>query len=121
MNTAKSTTGKSRSAEKAQRVSAISKDATGRISLQMVQNVLLVWLDRNIDENNSDCKNTITQLRRSVNHINTFTNGDQFIEFIESINQEKACMIISGALGQHIVPRLHDMPQVDSVFISVAI
>jgi tetratricopeptide (TPR) repeat protein len=83
----------------------------------MVQNVLLVWLDGNIDENNDDCKNIITQLRRSVNHINTFTDGDKCIEFIESINQEKVCMIISGALGQHILPRVHDMSQVGSIFI----
>jgi hypothetical protein len=26
-------------------------------------------------------------------------------------------MIISGSLGQHIVPRVHDMSQVDSIFI----
>ena len=33
------------------------------------------------------------------------------------MNQEKACMIISGSLGQHIVPRVHNMSQVDSIFI----
>jgi tetratricopeptide (TPR) repeat protein len=33
------------------------------------------------------------------------------------MDNEKACMIISGSLGQHIVPRVHDMSQVDSIFI----
>jgi tetratricopeptide (TPR) repeat protein len=33
------------------------------------------------------------------------------------MDNEKACMIISGALGQHIVPRVHTMSQVDSIFI----
>ena len=62
----------------------------------MVQNVLLIWLDSNIDNNSADCRNTTMQLRRAVNSINTFTDGDQCIQFLEDMNQEKACMIISG-------------------------
>ena len=96
-----------------------SKDAAvrGRINIQMVQNVLLIWLDSNIDNNSADCRNTTMQLRRVVNNINTFTDGDQCIQFLKDMNQEKACMIISGSLGQHIVPRVHNMSQVDSIFI----
>jgi hypothetical protein len=43
-----------------------------------------------------DCRNTITQLRRVVHTINTFTNGEECIEFMETANNEKAWMIISG-------------------------
>ncbi len=28
-----------------------------RINFRMVQNVLLIWLDSNIDDNNTDCRN----------------------------------------------------------------
>jgi hypothetical protein len=49
----------------------------GRINVQMVQNVLLIWLDSNIDNNSTDCQNTISQLQRTVNTINTFTDGEQ--------------------------------------------
>jgi hypothetical protein len=83
----------------------------------MVQNVLLIWLDSNIEENNKDCCNTISQLRRIVNTINIFTDGDQCVKFIDDIQNEKACMIISGALGEHMVPRIHDKLQVNSIFI----
>jgi tetratricopeptide (TPR) repeat protein len=83
----------------------------------MVQNVLLIWLNNNIDDNNDDCHNTVTQLRRVIHNINTYTDGDQCVEFLEMMDQEKACMIISGSLGQHIVPRVHHMYQVDSIFI----
>ena len=89
----------------------------GRLDLQMVQNVLLVWLDNNINENNSDCQNTISQLRRTVNSVNIFTDGQECIEFLEDIADEKACMIISGSLGQQIISRVHDLSQVDSIFI----
>ena len=88
-----------------------------RMNIKMVQNVLLIWLHNNIDENNSDCRNTTTQLRRVINTINTFTDGEDCIQFLEDIEDEKACMIISGSLGEHIVPRVHDMSQVDSIFI----
>jgi tetratricopeptide (TPR) repeat protein len=99
--------------------STYPKGATrsGRINVQMVQNVLLIWLDSNIDDSSSDCRNTISQLRRAVNTINTFIDGEQCVQFLETMEKEKACMIISGALGQQIVPRVHSMSQVDSIFI----
>ncbi|CAF1438824.1 unnamed protein product [Adineta steineri] len=95
------------------------EDAEGRrrINIQRMQNVLLIWLDSNIDETNDDCQNTIKQLRRAINDINTFTEGDQCLEFIETIVNKKACMIISGSVGQHIVSRVHIMSQIDSIFI----
>ncbi|CAF1411437.1 unnamed protein product [Adineta steineri] len=88
-----------------------------RPNIQQMQNVLLVWLDNNINETNGDRQNTITKLRRAVNDIKTYTNGDQCLEFIQTIIDKKVCMIISGSLGQHIVPRVHNISQVDSIFI----
>ena len=112
-------TGKSSGQGKAEQGATAAKDARvrRRVDMKMVQNVLLVWLDSNIDDNNQDCQNTVTQLRRVVNNINTFTDGDECIQFIEDINDNKVCMIISGSLGQHIVPQVHSMSQVDSIFI----
>jgi tetratricopeptide (TPR) repeat protein len=113
---------KSNAAAKAEPASVTPKPTMirRRANVKIVQNVLLIWLDANIDEDNdADCQNTITQLQHVVNNVNTFTNGDQCIEFIETIdtNNNKACMIISGSLGQQIVPRVHKMSQVDSIFI----
>ncbi|CAF1168642.1 unnamed protein product [Adineta steineri] len=88
-----------------------------RMNMQRMQNVLLIWLDSNINENNADCSNTIKQLKRVVNNINTFTNGEECVEFIQTINNNKVCMIVSGSLGKHIVPHVHDMSQVDTIFI----
>jgi hypothetical protein len=65
-----------------------------RSNIRMVQNVMLIWLDSSIDKDNADCQNTITQLRHTVNDVNTFTDGDQCIQFISTITNNKACMII---------------------------
>ena len=86
-------------------------------NVQMVQNVLLIWLDGTIHESSSDCQNTITHLRGAVNAVNIFTDGDECIRFLDDMGNEKACMIVSGALGQRIVPRVHDLSQIDSIFI----
>jgi len=88
-----------------------------RVNIQTMQNVLLIWLDSSIDNKNQDRRNTVTQLRRIVNDIKTYTDGDRCIQFISTVRDNKVCMIISGALGQLIVPRVHNMSQVDSIFI----
>ncbi|CAF1442116.1 unnamed protein product [Adineta steineri] len=108
--------GKGQSTENA---SAVSKGAEGRRhnNNQRTQNVLLIWLDSNINETNDGCQNTIRKLRHAVNDINTYTNGDECLEFIQTIKNNKVCIIVSGLLGQHIMPRLHNMSQVDSIFI----
>lgn len=89
-------------------------------SMKTAQHVLLIWLDENIDrKNEADYRNTITQLRRVVNNVNTFTDSDQCIKFIKTIdsNEHKVCLITSGSLGRRIVPYVHGMSQVDSIFI----
>ena len=95
------------------------KEATtdSRINVPMVQNVLLIWLDGKITDKCNDCRNTITHLRRVVNTIHTFTDPQECMQFLDRIGDEKACIIISGSLGQHLVPRLHNLAQVDSIFI----
>jgi len=83
-----------------------------------IQNFLLVWIDGNIDEiNNEDCRNSITKLRQVVNNVNTFTDVDECIEFISAIEQQKTFMISFGALGQTIVPKIHDKSQVSTIYI----
>jgi len=111
--------GKFGDTEKADQASGPSKGEVvrGQGNVRIVQNVLLIWLDNKINDSSDDCRNTIIQLRRVVNTIDTFTDGDQCIQFINTITDNKACMIISGSLGPHIVPRVHNMSQVDSIFI----
>jgi hypothetical protein len=88
-----------------------------RINTQMVQNVLLMWLDNNIDDNSDDCRNTITHLRPVVNTINTFTDVDQCVDSLTNIDSENVCMIISDTLGQYIVPLIHDVAQLHTIVI----
>ena len=78
-------------AKKGERTSTVSKRAMPRrpVNIQRMQNVLLIWLDSNIDDTNEDCHNTISQLRYAVNDVNTYTDGDQCVQFIDTITNNK--------------------------------
>jgi tetratricopeptide (TPR) repeat protein len=85
--------------------------------VRMVQNFLVVWLDGNINENNDDYQHSIVKLREISNTVNTFTDVDECISFIKDIKTHKIFMICSGALGQTTVPIVHDMTQIDTIYI----
>ncbi|CAF1056680.1 unnamed protein product [Adineta steineri] len=112
-------TNKSSNIENIHPTSGVSTRVTEirRINMQRMQNVLLVWLDNNIDDDNADRSDTIKQLKRIVNNVKTFTNGEECVNFIQTITNNKVCIVVSGSLGQHIVPRVHDMSQMDTIFI----
>lgn len=70
----------------------------------MVQSVHLIWLYNNMDEkNNANYYNIVYQL--------------PYIEFIEKMSDEKAFLTISDSLWLNILPRVHNMSQVDTIFI----
>lgn len=98
-------------------ISVQNVDSTRSIAVRIVQNFTLLWLDSNIDEQNSDFKNSLTQLRRIVNTIDTFTNSDQCMNFLTTIKNEKVFMIVSGTFSQSIIPAIHDLSQLDSIYI----
>ena len=87
------------------------------INIQVTQSVLLVLLDVTIDDSSDGNQNNIANLRDTVNKIDMFTDGEECIQFLEQMIDIKACMIISGSLSQEIVPRVHDLLQVDAIFI----
>jgi tetratricopeptide (TPR) repeat protein len=88
------------------------------INHRIIQNFLLVWLDSNIDEiNNEDCRLSLTELQRIVKAIHTFTNADECIDLLSDLINEQAFMIVSGTMGQRIVPLVHEMPQLASLYI----
>jgi tetratricopeptide (TPR) repeat protein len=112
-------TGHSNVPKRAEQSSASSKGAlvSKRMNVHMVQNVLLIWLDQNIDHNSADCRNTVAQLGRTISTINTFTDRDQCINFLTDISSENVCMIISDAFCQSLVPLIHDVPHLQAIFI----
>ncbi|CAF4449083.1 unnamed protein product [Rotaria socialis] len=65
----------------------------------MGKDFIVIWVDRNIDPSNEDCQNTLTQLRHVANEIQECSTAEQCIT------------------RQYLVPRIHGMPQLDTIYI----
>ncbi|CAF4737393.1 unnamed protein product, partial [Rotaria sp. Silwood2] len=46
-----------------------------------------------------------------------FTDRDESIDFLTDTENEKVSMIVSGALGQHIIPEIQECPQLTSIYV----
>ncbi|CAF1549679.1 unnamed protein product [Adineta ricciae] len=82
-----------------------------------MQDVVVIWLDNQIDHNNPDCQLTIAQLEHITDNISTFTDNDECVEYILNCNDHQVYLIVSGALGQYLVRCIHDIPLLHSIFI----
>ena len=83
----------------------------------ILQNFLLVWLDANFNEADADFKNSLKYLRQVVASIETFTDAKACFEFLDRRKNEKAFMIVSGALGRQVVPEIESKPQLVSIYV----
>ena len=91
--------------------------ALPRPDRRILQNFLLVWLDANFNEADADFKKSLKYLRRVVASIETFTEAEECIGFLDRIKKEKAFMIISGSLGRQVVPEIKSKPQLESIYV----
>ena len=84
---------------------------------RIFQSYPLVWVDPSIDESNSACQHTLQQLRTVANDITIFTDVDRCVAFLENVYNEKVIVITSEELGQNLVPCIHSMAQVHTIYI----
>ena len=84
---------------------------------RILQNYLLVWVDAKIKQSTSDFRHSLQQLRAVVSDFNVFTEAEACVHFLQSVKDEKAFVITSGAMGQALLPQIHSMTQVDTIFI----
>jgi hypothetical protein len=86
--------------------------------VRIIQNFRLVWLDSSIDESDIDESiDTIIKLRQIVNDVKKFTDVDECLDFITDVEDENIFMIVSGVLGQMIVPIIYDTVQIDFFYV----
>ena len=58
-------------------------------SRRIMQNFLLVWFDANLDEGSDDFQYSLTQLQTVVNTLECFSDADQCVDYLTSIEDEK--------------------------------
>ncbi|CAF4668310.1 unnamed protein product [Rotaria sp. Silwood1] len=76
----------------------------------------LVWLDAGSSA--KDGRDTEQQLRSIINHLKKFQDVSQCQKYIhERSPKERVVMIVSGQLGREIVPFIHNLRQVISIYV----
>ena len=123
MDTKKSTKSVTSEAAAAAAVTTTSSSITNRAGAlplperRVLQNFLLVWFDATFNESSADFKTSLKYLRQVVASIETFTDAEECVKFLDQIQNEKAFMIVSGALGRQIVPEIESKPQLEAVYV----
>jgi hypothetical protein len=77
----------------------------------------LIWLDATV---NSSEENRLSQekLRTSINHLKTFEDDKLCENYIRSLSEnDRIVLISSGQLGKQIIPQIHHLRQVFSIYI----
>ncbi|CAF0738460.1 unnamed protein product [Adineta steineri] len=76
----------------------------------------LIWLDATV--NVKDTRDTEVKLRSIINHIKKFQDIKQCQQYIGQTSQnDRLVIIVSGQLGQEIVPHIHQLRQVISIYV----
>ena len=76
----------------------------------------LIWLDSNAD--NQETRDTEQKLRSIINYLKKFQDVKPCQQYIEqSSNEDRLVLIVSGRLGQEIVPSVNRLRQVISIYV----
>jgi hypothetical protein len=76
----------------------------------------LIWLDVNL--NVKETRDTEQKLRSIINHLKKFQDVKQCQQYIQQRSKnDRLILIVSGRFGQEIVPSIHKLRQVISIYV----
>jgi hypothetical protein len=77
----------------------------------------LLWLDASINMTDEN-RQTQDELRTTINQLKTFDDPNKCERYIINVPKEdRIALIVSGQLGRQIVPRIHSLEQLLSIYI----
>ncbi|CAF3538344.1 unnamed protein product [Rotaria socialis] len=77
----------------------------------------LLWLDASINKTQENIE-AQQRLRTSINCLETFEDDQQCECYIQSLSShDRVVLIVSGQLGQIIVPYIHSLRQLSSIYV----
>ncbi|CAF4800375.1 unnamed protein product [Rotaria sp. Silwood2] len=82
-----------------------------------VENFIVIWLVSNFNESDIIYYNLMSQFQRIVSSIETFTDIDECVDFLTDIKDQQVFFIVSDKTSETFVPLIHDVPQIDSIYI----
>ena len=84
---------------------------------QNLETFFLLWLDASVNSSSENVDAQL-QLRSSIHYLRTFEDGDECENYIRSVSKhDRVVLIVSGRLGATVVPRIHSLRQLASVYV----
>ncbi|CAF0948974.1 unnamed protein product [Rotaria sordida] len=96
---------------------SIVKTTSIKYPQDIIENYIIIWLDPNLDFSKEENEKLINQLRSIVNTIETLTDINQCIKFLEQIKNEKVFLIISDCFIKEIASFEEKFTQLNSIYI----
>ncbi|CAF1156111.1 unnamed protein product [Adineta steineri] len=82
-----------------------------------IETFSLIWLDTSVNKTDENLRAQV-ELQTTVSQLKTFEDLNECIKHIHSLRKEdRIVLIVSGSLGRHIIPRIHQLDQVLSTYI----
>jgi len=88
-----------------------------QISNDNLETFSIFWLDEQVNKTEEN-RNTQLILREIINHLKTFDDQDECHQRILSLStQDRLILIVSGRCSRQLVPPIHHLRQVSSIYI----
>ena len=99
------------------KIETTDEERFSRQDERIVQNYILVWLDRNINQIYVDYQNTVSKFKNIVNTIILFDNRDECLDFVTDVGDVKIFMILSDNLPEYLVTCIHSLSNIAAIYI----
>jgi len=77
----------------------------------------LLWLDASVNTTEDNLR-AQDKLRTTINQLKIFENSGECEQYIKSVSvEDRIVLIVSGQLGREIVPRIHPLEQLLSIYV----
>ena len=77
----------------------------------------LIWLDPKVNKT-KDNRRTQQKLRHIINHIKIFDDQRQCERYLLPLSpKDRVVLIVSGQCGRQLVPQIHQLQQISSIYI----
>ena len=84
---------------------------------QNLETFFLLWLDASVNSS-SENVDAQQQLRSSIHFLKTFEQANECEQYIGSVSKhDRIVLIVSGRLGETVVPRIHQLRQLAAVYV----
>ena len=95
---------------------SLKGESTAKVDDKQCEIFCLVWLDANT--NADDSRDAEQKLRSIINYLKRFQDVKLCQKYIEqSSNDDRIVLIVSGRLGPMLVPCIHQLRQVASIYV----